>query len=175
MMNSNNLIAQIIGFVPLTLSIFIFLQNSRKKIVILKGCSDFLWAVHFFVLGEFTGGIVNLVNTLRNVIFAHRGKKWVDHAFIPILFCVFTLLSALPSFAGIKSLLPITGSCIAVVGFWQKNVNSLRIYNLVAVTLWLIYGFLVFSISTILCNLFSITSILISFIKKPAATETQEK
>ena len=168
------LIAQIIGFVPLILSFFIFLQKSRKRIIIFKGCSDLLWAIHFFILGEYTGGLVNLVNLLRGIIFAYKGKKWARHILIPIFFCVFTLLSALPTFAGVKSIFAVVGSCVAVVGFWQTNVERLRIYNLVAVTLWLVYGLLTFSISTILCNLFSLVSILIAFIKKISVAKDEE-
>lgn len=168
------LIAQIIGFVPLILSFFVFLQKKRKRIIIFKGCSDLLWAMHFFVLGEYTGVLVNLVNTLRDVIFAYKEKKWARHILIPIFFCILTLFSALPTFAGVKSIFAVVGSCVAVVGFWQTNVERLRIYNLVAVALWLIYGLLTFSIPTVLCNLISIVSILIAFVKKIFAKKEEE-
>ena len=167
------LIAQVIGFVPLILSFFVFLQKSRKSIIIFKGCSDLLWAAHFFVLGEYSGGLVNLVNTVRDVIFAYKGKKRTGHIIIPIIFCIFTLLSTLPTFAGVKSIFAVVGSCVAVIGFWQTNVERLRIYNLAATILWLLYGLLTFSISAILCNLISIASILISFTKNSVIKEKE--
>ncbi len=160
------LVAQLIGLVPLALSLFIFSINKRKKIILLKGCSDFLWAIHFFVLGEFSGGAINAVNTLRNIVFAQKDKKWANHRWIPLIFILFTTLSALPNFQGFKSLLPLLGSCLAILGFWQTSVTVLRVYNLCGVVLWLIYGVWTVSVPTILCNVFSIISILVGFLKK---------
>ena len=159
------LIAQIIGVFPLILSLFIFSQKERKTILLLKGCSDLLWAIHFFVLGEFSGGAINAVNTVRNAVFSQKGKSRTSGSLLPLLFILFTVGCALPNFQGFKSLLPLLGSCLAILGFWQSNVNALRIYNLCGVLLWLTYGILTVSVSTILCNVFSILSISIGLYK----------
>lgn len=167
-----DIIAQLIGLVPLALSIFIFAQKSRKRIIFLKGCSDFLWAVHFFILGEFSGGAINAVNTVRSIVFAQREKKWAQHILIPVAFCIFTVLCAVPGFQGFYSLLPITGSVLAIIGFWQNNVKLLRIFNLFGVTLWLIYGLWIVSVPTIASNIFSICSILTGLFREKRAEKT---
>jgi len=91
-----------------------------------------------------------------------KAKKWVNNWFIPIIFCIFTVICALPGFEGIKSTFAILGSCLAIIGFWQTEVRRLRIFNLIGVTLWLIYGIWTVSISTIIANSLSIASILIT-------------
>ena len=66
------------------------------------------------------------------------------------------------------SFLPMAGSILAVIGFWCSSTRNIRRFNLPGVALWLIYGIMTASISAILCNVFSIISILIAEIKEPA-------
>lgn len=155
-----DIIAQIIGFIPLILSYFVFSRSDRKKIILYKACSDFFGAIHFFVLGAFSGGVINTVNVLRNIIFAQKDKKWASSNVIPALFMLFTVVCAIPTFRGVQDLLPIIGSCLAIVGFWQNDVKKLRIFNLAGVILWLAYGIMTVSVSTIIYNILSIISIL---------------
>ena len=68
--------AQIIGFIPLALSFFTFLSNKRAKIIFIKIITDCMWALHFFLLGEIVGGSVNAINTVRNVIFSQKHRRW---------------------------------------------------------------------------------------------------
>ena len=159
-------IAQIIGFVPLGMALFIFKYNSRKKTLILKMTADGLWAVHFFILGQFTGGAINVVNIVRGYVFLNRNKKWASKIYIPIIFCVLILLTAITDFQGPKNFLAVFGSILAVIGFWQNDIKKLRIYNFLGISLWLIYGILTVSVPVVISNAFSIISIISSFKKK---------
>jgi uncharacterized membrane protein len=42
-----DIIAQIIGFIPLLLSYFVFLKSDRRKIILYKACADLFSALHF--------------------------------------------------------------------------------------------------------------------------------
>lgn len=161
-----DIIAQIIGLIPLILSYFIFSGSNRRKIILYKACSDFFSALHFFVLGAFSGGAINAVNVLRNIIFSQKNKKWARSNIIPVVFMAFTFACAVPTFQSIKDILPIIGSWLAIIGFWQNDVKLLRIFNLAGVTLWLIYGIITVSVSTIICNVLSIISILSALFKR---------
>jgi hypothetical protein len=65
-----NTVAQIVGFIPVILAYFVFVFNDRKKIIVFKASSDLLWALHFLLLGEMTGCIINIINVIRNIIFS---------------------------------------------------------------------------------------------------------
>ena len=78
---------------------------------------------------------------------------------------VFTFACAVPTFQSIKDILPIIGSWLAIIGFWQNDVKLLRIFNLAGVMLWLIYGIITVSVSTIICNVLSIISIFSALFK----------
>lgn len=163
-------IAQIIGFVPMVLSYFVFHFNDRKAIITTKAISDLLWMTHFLMLGAYTGAFTNAVCAVRGFVFAQRGKKkWASGIIIPIIFCIFTLSVTLISWAGIKSLLPVIGSCLGIIGFWSKDPKNIRKFNLPALILWLIYGIMTLSLSTIVCNVVSIISIIITEIKLKTA------
>lgn len=156
--------AQIIGFIPLVLSLFTFALSKRGPILISKLFSDLSSGIHFFMLGEVVGGAVCVINTARGVVFYNRGKKWASGIWVPILFCILTLGSALIRWEGVYSLLPAVGSVLAVIGFWFSDPRLLKLFNLPAVILWLIYSIITGSISSTLINIISITTIIISLL-----------
>ena len=156
-------IAQILGFVPLFLSWFIFRARTRTASITLKSISDGFSAVHFFMLGEWTGCVINCINTARGALFSQKGKRaWASGIYLPIGFCLVTVGFSLLSWAGPKSLLPMIGSCLAVIGYWQSNQKWLRRYNFAGIFLWLIYGIITFSVPTVVGNTISLTSITVS-------------
>ena len=68
-------VAQVVGFVPLALALLNFLPRERKHIITIKTAADLLWAVHFFLLGEFVGGAINSLNTVRNLVFSQKHSE----------------------------------------------------------------------------------------------------
>jgi len=159
--NSDTFVAQIVGFIPLILALFVFVHNNRKKIIFFKFCTDFLWAIHFFMLGELSGAIVNVINTARNLIFSQKGKKWASNKMMPVIFCILISVCTLITDDSFKSIFPLLGSCLATIGFWQNTPEKIRLFNFLGIFLWLIYGFLTISISTIISNIISLISIIL--------------
>ena len=153
--------AQILGFIPVILGYFIFRYNNRIVSITIKAVSDFMSAVHFLLLGQVTGCAINCVNTVRGVCFAQKGRqKWASGIYMPILFCVFTVGCSLLSWNGLLSLLPMLGSCLAVIGYWCKDTSALRRFNFAGIFLWLIYGIFTFSVPTMVGNVISLFSII---------------
>lgn len=162
---SANTLGQIIGFIPMILAYFVFIFNDRRKVIAIKALSDLLWALHFFMLGELSGCVVNGINVIRNIVFSQKHRKWASNIAIPIVFCAITAAGTALSWNGIKSFFPLLGSCLAVVGFWCTEPKNIRKFNLPAALLWLLYGIITGSVSTIICNGVSIISITIAELK----------
>ena len=159
-------IAQCIGFVQVILGFFVFRNVSRRTSITIKAVCDFLAATHFALLGQWTGCAVCSVNIARGVCFSQKGRKiWASGVYMPILFCALTVVTSLFSWTGLESLLPMIGSCLAVIGYWCKDTAKLRLFNLAGISLWLIYGIVTLSMSTIVGNVVYITSILITMIR----------
>ena len=157
---------QLVGFIPLLLSFVTFSLSKREHILISKTFSDLTRVVHFFLLGEVVGGAVCLVNTGRGLIFYNKGKKWASGIYIPIIFCVITLLTTLLQWKGWYTVLPAVGSVLAVIGFWCNRPRLVKLFNLPAVTLWLIYSIIIMSISATIINIVSIITILVSMARE---------
>ena len=159
---------QLVGFIPLILSFITFSLAKREHILISKTLSDLTSVVHFFLLGEVVGGAVCLVNTGRGIVFYNKGKKWASGIYIPIVFSVITLLTTLLQWKGWYTVLPAVGSVLAVIGFWCNRPRLVKLFNLPAVTLWLIYSIIIMSISATIINIVSIITILVSMVRELA-------
>lgn len=154
--------AQLVGFIPLILSLVTFALSKREHILVSKLFSDLTSAIHFFMLGQGTGGAICTVNTARDLVFYYKGKKWASHVCVPIVFGVLTLASSIIQWQGVYSLLPTVGSLLAIVGFWFNNPRTVKLINLPAVALWLVYSIITGSISTTIINSISIITIISS-------------
>ena len=169
-------IAQILGFVPLGLSWFIFRARSRRGSIALKSVSDGFSAVHFFMLNQWTGCVINCINTVRGVLFSQKGRRrWASGIYLPIGFCLVTAVFSALSWTGYESLLPMIGSCLAVIGYWQTSPKSLRRFNFAGIFLWLIYGFITLSVPTVVGNIISLSSIAVSEIRDAKAAKKEQK
>lgn len=154
-------VAQALGLVPVVLGFFIFRNVKRNTSIFIKAVSDFLSAVHFFLLGEATGCVINCINTARGICFAQKGRRaWASGLWMPIGFCALTAVGSALGWTGWESLLPLLGSCLAVVGYWCAEPKLLRRFNFAGIFLWLIYGVITFSVPTMVGNVISLASIL---------------
>ena len=154
-------IGQILGFIPIILSYFVFHYDKRSTTIAIKATSDAVSALHFLLLGATTGLAINCVNVVRGICFSQKGrKKWASGIYMPILFCAATVTSSLLGWTGWESLLPMVGSSLAVMGYWCINTSHMRLFNLVGSSLWVIYGVIVFSVPTILQDTILVVSIL---------------
>lgn len=168
MSNPLKFAGQLVGFIPLILSFVTFSLSKREHILISKTFSDLTSVVHFFLLGEVVGGAVCIVNTGRGFVFYNKGKNWASGIYIPIIFSALTLLTTLLQWKGWYTVLPAVGSVLAVIGFWCNRPRLVKLFNLPAVTLWLIYSIIIVSISATIINIVSIITILVSTVRELA-------
>ncbi len=160
-MDMLTLIAQIFGIVGMGTVCVMYLGRKRKTILLAKFTGDVLWFVHYFLIGAYSGAALNLVGLGRETVFLNKGKKWASHIFWLYFFLGITITSCLITWEGPVSLLPMIGSCCAVVSFWCTKPLHIRLLGFPAQTLWLIYGALPshLSVQTVICNSFSLVAI----------------
>lgn len=143
--NPLTIVAQLVGLIPLVVSSLMFMFTSRRKIVAAKAVSDMLWSLHYFMLGAPAGCITNAINTVRDIVFFHKDKKWANHKLVPVAFCIVTVVFTAAGGDGVKCLLPMVGSCLAVIGFWCNDAANIRRFNFPAilpvVDIWCDYRF----------------------------------
>lgn len=156
-----NTIAQVFGVVAVAVSCVIFLGRKRKTILLSKFTADVLWFWHYFLIGAFSGAALNILALFRESIFMNKGKKWASSKFWLFLILSLTILSCILTWEGPISLLPMIGSCSAVVSFWCTKPINIRLLAIPAQVLWLIYGTIHFSLPSFICNTMALVTICI--------------
>ena len=151
-------VAQCVGFVAMGIALFMYAFHSRKSILLAKLTADLLWVVHYFLLGAFSGSVINAVNAVREGVFYHKEKKWASSIVIPMLFVAVNAALTALSWEGWISLLPLFGSSINVVGLWCASPKRMRMLAIPALSLWEIYSILVASVPSMIVNAFGICS-----------------
>ena len=66
---------QLIGFVAIFVNIISVQFNTYKKIILLKAVGSILFATQYLLLGAYAGMVMDLIGTVRNVIFTRVVQK----------------------------------------------------------------------------------------------------
>ncbi len=159
-------VGQILGFLITFVCFFIYYGKSRKQILIAKLTSDLLNVIQQALIGAYTGSLINMIATVREIVFYHRGKrKWASS--ILWLFLFLGLMGAAPllTWNGPISLLPAVGSAFAVIAFYVENPTHTRIIGVVSQGFWLAYVIFTVNLGAILQNIILITSAILGLIR----------
>lgn len=159
------IIIQLIGGMGVVASIIAFQCKKHHAILFFRTLNEFLFAIQYLLLGAYTGTAVNLIGCIRNLIFTKciaRGKKTT----VPIIiFCVLFTVFGIVTWQGPKSILIIAAKVISSAAYGNKNTALVRKVILITSSCWLIYNCFVFSIAGILCEAFTLISLIVGIIR----------
>ena len=171
------LIGEIVGFFAIAEGFLIFISNKREKILTFKLIDDVLWSACYFLQGAVTGGITCIVGIFRESVFLCREKhKWADSVFWLFFFLVASLISPTVECLSAghfipRTLLPATGTGLAIVGNFNKKPMVMKVISIFANGLYLIYGFTISSVSVIIGDTVLILSAIIGIIREKKKSE----
>lgn len=152
---------QLIGGFGIIASILSFQCKKHNSILLFRTLNELLFALQYFLLGAFTGMTMNLVGCVRNLIFVRQVSKnkrtTVSIAAFSALFLIFGLLT----WQGKKSVLIIVAKVLSTLAYGNKNTTFVRCIMLVTSSSWLIYNYCVFSVAGVLCEAFTLVSIIV--------------
>lgn len=174
-MTTFDLIAQAVGIVAMAFNILSFQQKTHKTVITFQLFGSILFAVNFFMLGATVGGILNLVGTLRAIVFMNREKLRADHIGWLIFFTILYISSYILTFTvfgremtlfnGIIELLPVIAMTATTVSFRLQNARAIRLFGLLSSPSWLIYNIVNFAVGAIICEVLSLCSIVIGLFR----------
>ena len=121
---TGQIIAQTIGIVAMVLTILCYQLKKRSRILIMQYTGNALWVVHYFLLGSFTGLIMNALNVLRGIIYS-LDKKWAKSIIWIFIFCAASITLGILTFQAWYSVLPIIGTVIATIALRIRDENTL--------------------------------------------------
>ncbi len=155
---------QALGSIALVFSLLVFQVNSRRRMLALHSGSSLFYAVHFFLLGGYSGAVVNFINALRNYSF-YKIKPKKHHWLPPIFFIALYSFFVFVTWKDIYSILPLVGAFFGTLAFWQKNPRLIRIFSLLVAPPWFIYALLVGSVPMMISESIMFLSDLIGLIR----------
>lgn len=161
-----NFFVQAIGFLSMGLSFFIYLQKTRKRVLVVKLICDSLTILQMFLLGAYTGMLVLILCIVRGIVFYNSvNHEWARKKFWVPLFVLISLGTSAISWVGPLSLLPSVGTALAIIGFGSTNPTYTRLFNIPGNGLWGIYHLCVGSWGGVGGSVLGVVSAIIGFIK----------
>ena len=153
---------RIMGIIGLVLGVAAFQSNKHKGIVMAKMGSEAAFTIQYYLLDAPTGSIMNLIGVVRNFIFYKLVEKGKSTKIVMWIFCGVYVLSAIITWEGPESLLPLIGKLCSTVAYSMKNTRNIRIINIPTLTMWIVYNITRSAWEALAADTISLVSVLIS-------------
>lgn len=171
------LIAQILSILGCAIMIFSFQFKNNRNLFIAQTVSAFTFFMSYMLLGAFCGALTNVVAVINSAVL-FLGPKYRKKPILVAVCLGFVAVQVflLLTFNGVWSARTIVetvfGFIVALaqvavtIAMWKDDGRIIRNTRLfITSPAWLIYNIIVFSLGGIICEAFSMTSIIISFIR----------
>ena len=165
-----NIIAQTLGILGMLAAMISYQCKKNKNYFIFQGLSGAFFSAQFILIGAWAGLIFNAYNIVRAL--AYQSKKAKSVACVIGLECLVLGAALLSVFVFKEAWWLVLFTLIAQVtgtfAMWTRDGKKIRISQMAVVSpFWLLYDLLipVPSIGGILCEVFNMASVIISFIR----------
>ena len=192
------ILIQAIGFVAIAVNIIAVQFNRYGTIIFFKTLGSLLFALHYLLLGAFTGMIMDIIGSIRNIIFSYNVRNNRSNKIPVIFFSLITLVFGIATIIltwnvskifwtdNVKiatiimvfiSILSIIAKLISTISYSIKNPHRMRMFNLPSASCWLVYNLITFSIAGVINEVMTIGSIIIAELrfKKPRHLTIKEQ
>ena len=169
------LIGQIVGLFAMAFNILSYQQKTRGRVIAFQLIGSSLFAVNFFLLGAIAGALLNIISAIRAIVFLKRDALRADHplwlagfivSFLVSYVLTFTLFGKEATLVNlIVEFLPVIGMTATTWSFRFTDAASIRKFGLISSPSWLVYNIASFSIGAIICEVMSLSSILIGMFR----------
>lgn len=164
------IIAQFFGILGLIISVLSFQEQDNKRFFIEQGLSGLMFFLNFILIGAISAALFNLTNLVRGAFFAKKDKKLWKLISVMLLYSVclaFSLSKIVDDpfqiFLSVLTYLPLE---VMTVLMWLGNGKHIRYGQFfVSSPSWIIHNIFNFSLGGILCEVFNMTSVIVSFIR----------
>ena len=162
--------AQIFGIFGLILSALSYQQKNNKVFFIEQGLAGFMFFMNFLLIGALPAALFNLTNLIRGAVFSKKEQKlWVMVSILGLytLCFLFSLYSIIEKpFQIFLSALTYVSLLVMTVLMWKGNGKHIRYGQFFfSSPAWIIHNIFNFSLGGILCEVFMMSSVVISFIR----------
>ena len=165
-----DVIAQIIGIFGMLAAMISYQCKTNRNYFVFQGLCGVFFSIQFIMIGAWAGLMFNAYNIVRAVMYQSkiaRTKACVITLEALVLACALTSIFAFKEVWWLVSLAYIA-QATGTLSMWTRNGKTIRVAQLAIVSpFWLLYDALVPtpSIGGILCEVFNMISVIVSFIR----------
>ena len=128
---------------------------------------DFLWAIHFVMIGGYTAAVSSIIAFFREIVFYNKGNKaWASSKWWLLGFAAVAIALAPLTWQNMFSILPVISSLVSIYIFWTNKTDIAKLVQILASLSMLIYSIIYHSYSGIVAQTISIFSISVYFTRK---------
>ncbi len=196
-----DVLVQVIGFVGIALNILSVQFNKHWQIMLFKTLGSMTFVLQYILLESWVGMVMDLIGSIRNIIFTLNVKNGKSNKGWIIAFSIFTFVAGLITIittwdksigyasnwsndASVVSIIAVSISIISIVAkllttiaYGFKDPHRIRMVNIPSNACWVVYNLVAFSIAGVINDLMCLGSIIIAeirFRKKKTAVPTIE-
>lgn len=157
-------IAQCAGVLGMLFNVLSFQCKDNRRLMFALGTGSVLFAVNYMLLGSFASAGFNIVGIFRSVTATN--KKTHNNIFFAITGVLFTIV-AIATYENLWTVILLSAQLAATYAMWYKDGGFIRRMQFFYVSpIWLINNtFIVFTVGGVVCELFIIVSVIVSFIR----------
>ena len=169
------ILIQGIGALGTIAAIIAFQAKKHRSIILFRNANTLLFALQYLLLGATSGALMNMLSLVRNETYSWCIKRNKKTIYAQIAFCIIYVISGIATWKGIESLIVIFSKFFSTYAYGIKDTKWLRIITLISVTLMLIYDALVGSWAGVVCEIFTIVSLVTALIRFFVLPKAQEE
>ncbi|MBO5897450.1 MAG: YgjV family protein [Clostridia bacterium] len=157
------ILAQVLSIIGMVINILSMQCKKTRGVIAMILVGSTFFGVSYLLLGSFAGAIMNVFSVFRSLLLLFDKRTRANSQLVLLLTVLFACSAIGLYLDGPIALLPLLGQFGGTMGMWQRNSAKLRLWQLFGSSpFWLINNIIVFSIGGILCEVFVITSVLVS-------------
>lgn len=139
-MSTSFIIAQAIGCIAFAVGLAGYAQTQDQRVRIIMGAQGLIAALHFFMLGRYSGAFSAGISGLRNFASLHGKLK-----ILTVPFIIFYVVLGLYGYKAWFDLLPIFASTLSTYNYFYLEGRMFRVNLILVSALWFVHN--VFALS----------------------------
>lgn len=165
-------VAQWIGVIAMSISFAGYLGKNSHRIFFFQIITNGIWAVHLFMIGAYTGMVLNILGFVRSLFLYFEDKKWARSMWSCAGITLLMAVSCVYTWQGWPSLLSTLAQVVGTPLFWTRKDKVVRWAQFVWISpLWLVHNILEGSVAgtfTEILNMVSVGTAMIKYRKHEA-------
>lgn len=171
----NKIIPQILGLLAVLAFLLSYQQKNRNSIIIWNVISRVLYILQYFLLGAFSGAILDILGAFSSVLAERKHTAFIKKHTVAIMILInsiIVIVGVCIAFTNqnVINLFPMVGVLLHTSAFWISNEKTIRCVSLLGSPFWFIYNFIFKAYGSAIGDVLTMVSIIIAMIRFCKAT-----